>query len=215
MPGGARSDGSGSTAQGIRVSPGFRRRKADDGVDEIMNLLRTLGHEPSPKERETFDARQGEIVRSRYPDNRDIDRDFRRRDAGYTVSAPQTGLMATSTIGRPSGMGEQVTKGKVIATEVDLPDGEYDAVWGGYQMKVGDKTFKTITGVRSPGVKQRILVKDGEVCPVYPEVETGLPTGFSRSVEAEKTPAHGDGKYQLKAENSDALEALRRLNRKI
>jgi hypothetical protein len=47
--------------------------------------------------------------------------------------------------------------------ETDLDDGVYDAIWGGYTLKLNGKDYKTQVGVKGINLPVRVEVKKGIV----------------------------------------------------
>ena len=60
-------------------------------------------------------------------------------------------------------------KGNAVKQKVDIPDGEYDALWSGYKLKIlssdGDEMVvsETYIGVKGINCSAKVKVKHGKV----------------------------------------------------
>ena len=54
---------------------------------------------------------------------------------------------------------------EVSDEKIDLPDGEYDALWSAYHMKIMPKPIeiKTKIGVRGINCKTKVIIKDNKI----------------------------------------------------
>ena len=49
----------------------------------------------------------------------------------------------------------------IIVKKIDLSDGKYDGVWGGYSLNIDGEKYRTEMGIKTIDLKVKIIVKDG------------------------------------------------------